>query len=76
MNADERVRLRTLLRDIWTEFRVSYYEDDQEIIAYLAYLLTRGREPITKELHPGPTPTATGSTSQRSKSGWQRLGRF
>src|SRR5262245_29707186 len=44
--------LRGILDDIWAEFRKARYEEDQEIIEYLAYLLTtkRGLEPINPQL--------------------------
>lgn len=50
MNDEGRRKLHILLHDIWAEFRASYYDNDQEIIAYLAYLLTKDLPLLTPRL--------------------------
>lgn len=41
---------RQILADIWAEFRQARYEDEQEIIKYLAYLLTKDLPAIDHSL--------------------------
>lgn len=41
---------QTYLRNVWAEFRKARYTDEQEIVTYIAYLLTKDLEPLREDL--------------------------